>query len=302
MISKHLKPKPKKSWRRAYNLERRIFKSSSTSFFFSSLLFPQKVRKDVPDLYSFLRIADDYVDDRPPQPKQLEDLINRWTRVKNDARFDATRHKNDTTNERAVKNIVRLSRKHDFETKWIDDFLRTMKSDLDFQTKANIHDSLVYCRGSAEVVGLMMSRIMGLPQELDREAKLLGRAFQWANFIRDIEEDYTLGRCYFPAEDLKKFKLPNLSGEAAHTHPAQFKNFTEFQVTRYHTWRDEAKKSFEHIPMKERLALEVACSLFDWTLDQIKKDPHAVYNKRIKPSRPKVAIFVFKRAASVYLK
>ena len=50
-----------------------------------------------------------------------------------------------------------------------------------------------YMYGSAEVVGLMMARIMGINREADFCARMLGRAMQYINFIRDIDEDGKLG-------------------------------------------------------------------------------------------------------------
>lgn len=276
--------------------EKEIFRRGSTSFYVSSLLFRKDVRKDVFDLYSFLRVADDYVDEIPKKPKQLDKIIKLWEEAKSNPESPLRKTKADSLNSRVAKNIVRLQRKHNFAPEWIDNFLATMKSDLNFKPKKTLSDSLRYCEGSAEVVGLMMSRIMGLPESLDNEAKLLGRAFQWVNFIRDVEEDNRLGRCYFPKNDLDKFGLKDLSFEAVMQNPLQFEKFINFQAARYESWCGEAKTAFPHIPKQQRLPLLVATELFDWTINQIKNDPLVVYRQKVRPSKTQITFFVFKQS------
>jgi phytoene/squalene synthetase len=63
--------------------------------------------------------------------------------------------------------------------------------------------------GSAEVVGLMMCKLIGYESEQEAEvfrtACLLGEAMQYTNFLRDIQEDYVEhGRIYMPLERLQQ--------------------------------------------------------------------------------------------------
>jgi phytoene synthase len=85
-----------------------------------------------------------------------------------------------------------------------------MQMDIDKREYKTLDDTLEYIYGSAEVIGLFMAQIMGLPEEAHDFAKMQGRAMQFINFIRDIDEDITLGRRYFPTQDLKEFSLANL--------------------------------------------------------------------------------------------
>lgn len=65
-----------------------------------------------------------------------------------------------------------------------------------------------YCYHVASVVGLMMSKIFclrdpaGLPHAVD-----LGIAMQLTNILRDIAEDFAMGRIYLPADELAAFQL-----------------------------------------------------------------------------------------------
>jgi hypothetical protein len=53
--------------------------------------------------------------------------------------------------------------------------------------------------------------MLGLPKKSYPYAEKLGLAYQYINFIRDINEDIKLGRTYFPQSELSRFGLSSLS-------------------------------------------------------------------------------------------
>ena len=71
----------------------------------------------------------------------------------------------------------------------------------------NERDMLRYCYHVAGAVGIMMAKVMNVPDDdgdtLDRACDL-GLAFQLANIARDIGEDEEGGRCYLPASWLEE--------------------------------------------------------------------------------------------------
>ena len=65
-----------------------------------------------------------------------------------------------------------------------------------------------YMYGSAAVVGLIMSHIIGYRDGALPYAVKLGEAMQLTNFIRDIDEDFVeRGRIYMPLDDLQKYHI-----------------------------------------------------------------------------------------------
>ncbi len=272
---------------RAY-IERKIFKNGSTTYYFSSLFFPRQTREDVYKLYSFVRVADDYVDQQPAKPQELRKLREMWDKAIADDSFDTTTHPEDPLNKRVIKNIVHVARKYSFEKAWVDAFLNAMQSDLDNKVYYTLQDTLDYMYGSAEVIGLMMAKIMKLPEHAYEQARLQGRAMQYINFIRDINEDNQLKRLYFPAEDLKKFGLPNLQAETVEVHSQAAIDFIQFQLKRYVQWQYQADDGLKYIPRRFRIPLKTAISMYNWTAEQIKRQPLRIYKKKIKPSRVRV--------------
>lgn len=268
--------------------EKTIFKRGSTTYYFSSKFFPRKVRHDVFRLYSFVRVADDYVDEQPPKPKKLEELETRYKAAIADTNFESITHDWDDLDTRVVKNMVQVSRKYKFDPSWVPAFLEAMKADISAKPRQTIDSSLEYVYGSAEVIGLMMAKIMNLPDEAFRAAKLQGRAMQWINFVRDIAEDNELGRQYIPAADLKKFGLKDLREETARANPDAFKKLVNMQIKRYRDWQKEASTGFSYIPRRLRVPLETAADMYSWTAEEIEKDPFIIFTKKVKPRKRRV--------------
>lgn len=268
--------------------ERAIFKRGSTTFFISSLFFPPEVKKDVFELYSFVRVADDYVDQVPADKDSFYNLRRIWSEAAANPKFDTGKKDNDTIDEAVVKNMLRVSRKNNFNTRWIESFLDAMQSDITHRPCRTIDATLNYVYGSAEVVGLMMASIMDLNTETATTAKMQGRAFQFINFIRDIREDNDLGRSYFPAEDLKQFNLADLSRDTAIKQTDDFTKFIHFQLDRYETWQQEAAAGYKYIPKRLRIPVQTAADIYKWTAREIRANPLIIYEKKVKPSKARI--------------
>jgi phytoene synthase len=93
-------------------------------------------------------------------------------------------------------------------------------------------DLRLYCYRVASVVGLVCIRIFGYRDPAAEPlAERLGLAFQLTNIIRDVKEDATMGRVYFPQEDLERFSI--LPGEfAAVSDPAKFRPLLAMEADR----------------------------------------------------------------------
>ena len=268
------------------NNEKQIFKNGSTTYYWSSRFFPENTRQDVFKLYSFVRIADDFVDCVPQDKKHFLQLEKAWNLAVKSGTLPSK--KTDSKIALAVNNMYQVFNKYQFEQKWVSAFLKAMKNDIGSKDYKNMDQTILYMYGSAEVIGLMMSKIIGVPKEGYYYAQLQGRAMQYINFIRDIKEDINLGRCYFPKSEIKKYGLKELSESQANKHPAEFREFIEGQLAYYKAWQAEASQGFKYIPRTQRIALRTAVDMYNYTAKSIAKNPFLVFNKKIKPSKYRV--------------
>lgn len=252
----------------------------STTFFNSSLFFPKQVRTEVVTLYAFVRTADDYVD-RVPQDRDGFLAFR-------DAYYAAEQGR--AVNNRLVTDFLALSLRRGFQRDWTHYFLDAMEQDLWKREYATLAETEAYMRGSAESVGFMMARIMRLPDDSLPYAGLLGKAFQYLNFIRDVREDLEMNRVYIPKEEIAESGLPELSFRAANEYPDSFSKLIRGQLARYRQWRQAAAEGYRFIPRRYLIAIKTAADIFDLTAAQIDADPCLVLNRKVKPSRGRVLV------------
>lgn len=256
----------------------RLFKASSITYFTSSLFFPQSIKKDVFRLYAFVRTADNFVDQVEPDPQGFKQFRQQYQEARAGGEADSP----------IVNEFVSLSRRKQFDPDWVEAFFSAMAADLEHRPCITLQDTIKYMYGSAEVIGLMMAQIMDLPPESHKSARFLGRAMQYANFIRDIAEDDLLGRSYFPKVDLQQFGLIDLSPATAVQHPQEFDQFVQKQIDRYARWQFQAEAGFTYLPKRLLIPIKTASDMYKWTVESIAADPPVVYQKQIKPNKTRL--------------
>lgn len=258
-----------------------IFKEGSKTFYTSSLFFPKQVRSNVAILYSFVRIPDDYIDQRPQQKEK-------YFEFKEEAMNSL---KNGKDSDIEVINMFKdLFERKNFEIEWIEAFFNSMEMDfneLEIETEKEL---LEYIHGSSEIIGLMMSRILDLPEESEQYAAKLGRAFQMINFIRDVDEDIRLNRQYIPNEDLEKHNLESLNEDYVRNNEEKFVELMKEQIKKYRKWDNEGREGLKYMEKKYAVPIRTSADMYIWTSRKIEEDPFIVYDKKIKPSKIKILI------------
>ena len=177
-----------------------VTKSYSTSFSMAVNMLSPSIRKDIYNIYGFVRFADEIVDTFHDYDKA--DLI---------AHFEEdyyTAQKQGISLNPILNSFQQTVKKYNITDDMVQAFLKSMKADLnktEYNTKEE-YDEYIY--GSADVVGLMCLKVFvgGNDEkynELKDAAMRLGSAFQKVNFLRDLKDDFeNLNRSYFPNVDL----------------------------------------------------------------------------------------------------
>ncbi|MGP6220825.1 phytoene/squalene synthase family protein [Caldiplasma sukawensis] len=256
----------------------RIFRKGSKTYYNSSKLFPASIREEVSTLYAFVRVADDLVD---AVPQKVKEFMNFRKSIEDELTGK------DSKNP-IIKNMVKLAKDKKFEITWIIKFLDSMEMDIYKKKYDTINETIDYMYGSAEVIGLMMSKIMGLDFRAFPSARMLGRTMQYINFIRDILEDISLGRQYIPTNDLNEFGLENLTVEEINKKRENFIELMKFQISRYEEWDRYAREGFKYIPSRLLIPIKTATDMYLWTARKIEKDPMVVLERKVKPSKLRI--------------
>jgi len=250
-----------------------IFQQGSRTYFYSSLFFPTQVKHDVFQFYGFVRKADNFVDSIPQDHHGFQKFEDKYYQSRNGT----------PSEDIVIDSFVNLSTKKGFEDAWVDAFLSAMKQDLTKKTYETIQETIQYMYGSAEVIGLMMAKIMSLPKESYVFSRYLGRAMQYINFIRDIAEDHKFGRIYLPSEEMRQHGLDTLQYEEAILKPEAFSSFIRQQIERYYRWQEIAQKGYKYIPKRYLISVKTAADMYQLTAEQIYKNPFIIYEWKVKP-------------------
>ena len=273
-----------------------ITRKYGTSFYFATQFFPPETRDGIYAIYSFARIPDEIVDGHEKEGKaatvaQLNEWRDKWLTA-----MDAGRSDDDVMNA-----IVHAFRKYKIPVGEGEAFLRSMFMDEERSSYANYSELEEYMYGSAGVIGLMVTRIVGFSsEEAFPHALKLGYAFQLTNFLRDIREDYEeLGRVYMPQDELERFGLGN-EDIAKRTYDERFISFMKWQIARN---REVYKEALPGIPMlawRGRLAVRVSYVLYKAILAEIERANYNVYLGRVRTNfRQKVWLSI-KALAGIY--
>ena len=264
-----------------------VFKGGSTTYFSSSIFFPPEVRRDVTVLYAFVRVADDFVDAVPQKAVELARFRERYRSAQSGL----------ASGDRIIDDFVQLACRKGFDAHWTEAFLHSMELDLHRSHYDTIAETLDYIYGSAEVVGFFMERILDLPPAAHEHARMLGRAMQYINFIRDLDEDAGLGRRYLPLDGTS---LRALDREEAAAKPAEFAAFIRRELDRFALWQAEAERGFRYIPRRYLIAIKTASDMYTWTAEQIRRDPFVVFGRKVKPHRPRIVLRALGNAIRPY--
>jgi 15-cis-phytoene synthase len=257
-----------------------VFENASKTFYTATKFFPEQIRKDVTSFYAFVRIPDNYIDSPTPDFEAL-------TRYKQDTQksFDGK-----ITGNKTIDDFGKLARDKNIKVEWINSFFAAMEQDKFIKSYEKFSDLEKYIYGSAEVIGLVMARMMNLPEELNKYAQLLGKSMQLANFIRDIPEDLTFGRIYIPQEDLERFHLKHNIVPKNKEQTENFEKLMRFEIQRYREITREASIGINLLPKNYRIPVKTASDMYSWTMDVIYKNPLVVFDKKVKPSKPRIVL------------
>ncbi len=172
----------------------------SKSFRFASRLFDRTTRERVWLLYAWCRKCDDMADgqDHGGAMAEVADPQERLAAIRD---LTARALVGENTGEPAFDCLGVVARECGLTQQMAHDVIEGFALDAADWHPRSEGDLYRYCYHVAGAVGVMMAKVMGVPDDdaetLDRACDL-GLAFQLANIARDIAEDDGAGRCYIP--------------------------------------------------------------------------------------------------------
>ena len=171
-------------------------KVSGSSFYTALRVLPPHERAAMFAIYDFCRKVDDIADDPGPTRQERREDLERW-------RADLAALYNGAAPPSCLDLVGPVG---DYGLAQAD-FLAVidgMQMDVDADIRGPDFQALdLYCDRVASAVGRLSVKVFGMDDGPGRElAHHLGRALQFTNILRDLDEDAAMGRLYLPAEAL----------------------------------------------------------------------------------------------------
>jgi len=200
---------------RSYETCRRMQRRHDPTYYWATRRLPAEIRPATHALYGYVRTADEIVDGprRPASAEARRAALDAWERELE--RGLAAGRSPDPV----VGALVDAGRRHRLPLEELRTYMRSMRIDcapVRIETWPELES---YMDGSAGSVGRIMASLLGVPERHHAGYGQLGRAFQLANFIRDVREDAGLDRVYLPAEDRARFGVGEGDLSGAHASP-----------------------------------------------------------------------------------
>jgi phytoene synthase len=176
-----------------------------------------------------------------------------------------------------------------------------MFMDEERSTYESYHELEEYMYGSAGVIGLMVTHVVGYSTKAAFPYAIkLGYAFQLTNFLRDIREDYEeLGRVYMPQYELRSFGLSN-GDISRRVYDDRFIAFMKFQIKRNREVYKEAVAGIPMLAWRGRLAVRVSYVLYKAILGEVERANYNVYKGRVRTNLGQKVWLSIKALAGVY--
>ena len=277
----------------SYEACHRIAKAARSNFYYAFFLLPKSRRDGLIALYAFMRLIDDVADEGGDLPAKQRGLAN-WR-----AALDAA----VTGSDRAASSmpagaaavlpaLVDTMQRYNMPARYLHDLVSGAEMDLTVQTYSTFDRLREYCYRVAGTVGLTCTHVFGFtdPRALDLAEKL-GLAFQLTNIIRDVHDDYALGRVYLPEEDLERYGVsPNDFGCNEAT--LGVRELLRFEADRAWQCYDEGAALLGLIDPQSRATLWLLTHTYSALLARIESLDFAVFGERVRLSRAEKMLFI----------
>lgn len=261
------------------------------TYFLATRFLPAEARPAVHALYGFTRTADDIVDDPTRSTTDKRAGLGVLAGQLRAALAADTAPDAAPGTDPSVRAAADAARRHDLPSEWFEAFLHSMSMDLTVTGYATQEALDEYVYGSAAVIGLMVTPILGTvgPRaQAEPAAAELGVAFQLTNFLRDVGEDLRLGRVYLPADVMAAYGVDRELLAAQDGRSPVDLRIRALLVDRIADTRaryDTAAAGIDLLSPRGRRCVRVAHQLYGDILGAIEHADYQVFGPRVRVSR-----------------
>lgn len=280
----------------------RLARAARSNFYYAFYLLPKPKRDGLAALYAFMRMVDDIADDSSGIAAKQRGLA-RWRAALDQA---ATGQEQLTDGNAALASPVTAlrgaqeilpaladtMRRFKIPPRYLHDHISGAEMDLTLHRYPTFDRLKEYCYRVAGTVGITCTHVFGFhdARALDL-ADRLGLAFQLTNIIRDLHEDYGLGRVYLPEQDFSRYAVsPDMFGR--NRSALGVRELLRFEAERAWQCYHEGAALLGLIDADSRGALWLLVRTYSALLARIESLDFAVFGQRIRLSKAEKMLFM----------
>jgi phytoene synthase len=240
---------------RAYAEVERLTRRRARNFAYGIMLLPRDKRRAIAAVYAFARRVDDIADGDLAAERKREAL-----------------HELHAALDRAPGDDAMLVALADARTRFpipvrsLHDLVDGGLQDLEQSRYTNFDELRGYCEKVAGAVGICCVAVYG-SDDVER-AETLGIALQLINIIRDVAEDWHLGRVYIPQDELASFGVSEADIAAGKPSPA-WHALMSFQAERARAYLQDGLGLLHSLDARSALCVSTFAGLYRATLERI---------------------------------
>lgn len=272
----------------AYSVCKGITRTAAKNFYYAFLVLPRRKREALCAVYAFMRRCDDITDDTTLSFAERRQKLDTWL----DALHSA--QQGQPTDDAILLALTDAQRRFAIPAGLLDELAHGTAMDIEDSEAAQaagvpglnvqyrtFEDLRLYCYRVASVVGLVCIHIFGYRDPAaEGLAERCGLAFQLTNIIRDVKEDASMGRVYFPEEDLAQFGLTAQDVLAA-SDPARFRGLLALEAGRAREFYGAGDELIAYVSEDSQPALWVLVNIYRSLLEKIATRQYDVFTARV---------------------
>jgi phytoene synthase len=253
----------------AYAEVARITRREARNFAWGIVVLPGPKRRAVTALYAFARRVDDLADSGTPSRAELERL------------------RSDVEALPASDGGAVLTALADAVTRYpiprpaLTDLVDGALMDCERSRYASWGELREYCRRVAGAVGVACAAVYGPSDPVRAEplAETLGLALQQINIMRDVAEDWALGRVYLPQDELARFGVSEEEIAAGRT-SAEWRALMAHQASRAEALLGEGLALLPLLDRRSALCVRTFAGIYRGLLVQMRERSYDVFSRR----------------------
>ncbi len=248
------------------------------SFYFASVALPREKKRAAFAVYAFCRYADDLVD-RATSPAKAQAALAIAGEEFDRLVAGAAEH------PPFARAFAWAVKRYGIEKEPFLELLAGVSGDTGPVLLADWPQLRQYCYQVASVVGLMMARIFEVQDAgaLERAIEL-GLAMQLTNIVRDVGEDYRLGRVYLPATELADYQLTAADLGASRV-DTRLRDLLKMQIARARAYYLAAEAGIPRLADDgSQLTVWLMRHVYAGILEEVERQDYQVLDRRAKVS------------------